>query len=78
MERMSKRLGKHAERLNSAEHLISEVKDQHTTFASSQSKMDKTITMLQAKVEDLEVNSRRSNIRVVDIAESTAIDNMEH
>ncbi|KAJ1131764.1 hypothetical protein NDU88_010097 [Pleurodeles waltl] len=77
MDRMSERLHKYAECLDAAERRISEVDVDHNTVASAQSKMDKTTATLQAKVDDLEACSRRSNIRVVSIAESTAIDNME-
>ncbi|KAJ1154576.1 hypothetical protein NDU88_007322 [Pleurodeles waltl] len=78
MDRISEHLDKNAERLDTAECRISEDEDDYNTVASAQSKMDTTAAVLQAKVQDLKVLSRRSNIRVVGIAESTAIDNMEH
>ncbi|KAJ1153245.1 hypothetical protein NDU88_006006 [Pleurodeles waltl] len=62
MDRMSEGLDKQAERINAAEHRISMVEGYHNTVALAQSKMDKTVAVLQARVKDLEARSHRSNI----------------
>ncbi|KAJ1136281.1 hypothetical protein NDU88_002698 [Pleurodeles waltl] len=77
MGRMNERLDKHAECIDAMEHRISDLEDDHTATSTSQSQMDKTLAAFHAKVEDLEARSHRNNLRIVGIAESTAIDNME-
>ncbi|KAJ1100215.1 hypothetical protein NDU88_005302 [Pleurodeles waltl] len=67
----------HSERLDQLERCISEVKDSQSTMSSGQAKMSKERVALQVKVDDLEARSHRNNLRVVDAAESTAMDNME-
>ncbi|KAJ1112174.1 hypothetical protein NDU88_000442 [Pleurodeles waltl] len=46
-------------------------------MSSGQGKMGKELVALKAKVDDLEARSCSNNLRIVGIAESTAIDNME-
>ncbi|KAJ1175711.1 hypothetical protein NDU88_000998 [Pleurodeles waltl] len=77
MYRMTERLDKHAKRLDATERIISDIEDDQATIYATQSKMDKTLTALQARVEDLKASCHRNNLRVVSIAEPTFIDNME-
>ncbi|KAJ1119054.1 hypothetical protein NDU88_007240 [Pleurodeles waltl] len=77
MHRMSERLDKHAERLDQAERRISDAEDGQTELNTGYTKLNKSMCSLQAKVDDSEARSRRNSFRIVGIAESTAIDNME-
>ncbi|KAJ1130048.1 hypothetical protein NDU88_008404 [Pleurodeles waltl] len=77
MDRMTDRLDKHAERLDQSDRRVSEVENGQTELATSQVKLNKELSSLRLKVDDLEARSRRNNLRIVGIAESTAIDNME-
>ncbi|KAJ1198523.1 hypothetical protein NDU88_002363 [Pleurodeles waltl] len=70
MDKMTERLDKQAERLDLAERCVSDMEDD-TTMTTNQSNMHRM------KVEDLEAWSRRNNLRIMGIAESTSIDNME-
>ncbi|KAJ1119718.1 hypothetical protein NDU88_007903 [Pleurodeles waltl] len=72
-------LDKQVECVDEAERRISAVEDDYNEISQTKTKKtDRIVTALREKVEDLEVRSRSSNIRVVGIAESRAIDNMEH
>ncbi|KAJ1163837.1 hypothetical protein NDU88_004289 [Pleurodeles waltl] len=77
MDRMTERLDKHAERLDQSERCISDVEDSQLTLSSNQIKMNKTLMTLQMKVDDLEDRSCRNNLRIVCVAASTDIDNMD-
>ncbi|KAJ1211599.1 hypothetical protein NDU88_006957 [Pleurodeles waltl] len=77
MDRVSDRLYKHAERLDQVEQRVSAAEHEQSTLATAQKKVDRLPLMLQANAEDLEVRSCRNNVRVVDVAESTRVDNME-
>ncbi|KAJ1160729.1 hypothetical protein NDU88_001222 [Pleurodeles waltl] len=77
MDRMTERLDNQVELVDEAERRISAVEDKCNNVSQAQTQADRTVAALRAKVEDLEARSRRSNIRVVGITESTAIDNME-
>ncbi|KAJ1083176.1 hypothetical protein NDU88_003336 [Pleurodeles waltl] len=74
---MLDRLEKHAVRLALVERRVSEAEEEHRMLAIVQKKVDRLLLTLQAKVEDLEARSHRNNVRIVGIAESTQIDNME-
>ncbi|KAJ1100210.1 hypothetical protein NDU88_005297 [Pleurodeles waltl] len=67
----------HSERLDQSERHISEVVDSQSTMSSGQAKVSKERVALHVKVDDLEARSHRNNLRAVDAAESTALDNME-
>ncbi|KAJ1099706.1 hypothetical protein NDU88_004805 [Pleurodeles waltl] len=71
---MTEHLDKHVGCLDATECWISEAEDGHATVMKAQTKMDKLLLALQAKVEAWEARSRRNNIHKV---ESTDIDNME-
>ncbi|KAJ1141316.1 hypothetical protein NDU88_007649 [Pleurodeles waltl] len=77
MDRMTERLDKHAERLDQSKRCISDIEDGQLTMFSSQAKMNKALMALHTKVDDLEARSHRNNLCIVDVAESTDIDNME-
>ncbi|KAJ1190454.1 hypothetical protein NDU88_007192 [Pleurodeles waltl] len=72
---MSERLNKQVKRVDEAEGTILVVEDDYNEMSRAQTKINKTVAALWAKVEDLKAPSCRSNIQVVDIAESAAIDN---
>ncbi|KAJ1140434.1 hypothetical protein NDU88_006786 [Pleurodeles waltl] len=76
MECITESLAKNAERLDMAELIIPEAKDEHVTAA--QKRMNKLLLTLQAKVEDLNLCSGQINLQILGIAESTNIDNREH
>ncbi|KAJ1192040.1 hypothetical protein NDU88_001352 [Pleurodeles waltl] len=78
MDRMTERLDKHAERLGQSERRVSEVEDGQTQLATSHVKLNKELNSLRLKVDDLEARSGRDNLRIVGVAESTEIDNMEN
>ncbi|KAJ1080953.1 hypothetical protein NDU88_001141 [Pleurodeles waltl] len=77
MDRMSERLDQHAERLDQSERRASDVEDGQTELATSQVKLNKELSTLRLKVDNLEARSRRNNLHIVGIAESTAVDNKE-
>ncbi|KAJ1101537.1 hypothetical protein NDU88_006604 [Pleurodeles waltl] len=64
MDRMTERLDQHAERLDMAEQSVSEVEDEQLSMATEWTKMDKLLTTLQVKAEDLEARSRPNNLRI--------------
>ncbi|KAJ1192324.1 hypothetical protein NDU88_001635 [Pleurodeles waltl] len=74
VDRMTEKLDKHAERLDQSERCISEVENSQSTMSSGQAKISKELVPLQAKGDDLEARSHRNNLRIVGVAESTAID----
>ncbi|KAJ1213783.1 hypothetical protein NDU88_001414 [Pleurodeles waltl] len=77
MDRMSERLAKHGERIGMVERRASEAKDKQVIMYTLQKQMDKLLQVLQVKTEDLKACLQRNNVRIVGIAESTNIDNME-
>ncbi|KAJ1115652.1 hypothetical protein NDU88_003874 [Pleurodeles waltl] len=77
MDRMTERLEKHAECLDQSKRRVSEVEDGQTVLSAGYAKLSKELGSLHANVDNLEVRSRRNNLRIVGVTESTAIDNME-
>ncbi|KAJ1082984.1 hypothetical protein NDU88_003145 [Pleurodeles waltl] len=77
MDRMTEHLAKHVELLDQSERRVSEVEDGQTQLAASHVNLSKEVHSLRLKVDDLEARSQRNNLRIVGVAESTAIDNME-
>ena len=75
MDRMTERLDKHTERLDMVERRVAE-KEQVST-AEAQRQVEKTLAAVQAKAEDLEARSRRNNLRILGLPESTHVTNME-
>ncbi|KAJ1158117.1 hypothetical protein NDU88_010811 [Pleurodeles waltl] len=78
MDRMSKRLDKQTERLDQAERRMSAVEDGQTALAAGQLKVNTELGTLRHKMDNLESRSRRNNLRIVGIAESTSIASMEN
>ncbi|KAJ1166377.1 hypothetical protein NDU88_006781 [Pleurodeles waltl] len=74
MDRMTECLDKHAERLSHSERRVSEVEDGKTQLAPRHVKLNKEVHSLRLKVYDLEAWSRRNNLCIVGVAETTAID----
>ncbi|KAJ1175820.1 hypothetical protein NDU88_001105 [Pleurodeles waltl] len=62
-------LDKQVECVDEAEHRISVMEHDYNAMSQAQTKTDKTVTGLQAKVVDLEARCHRSNILVVVLAE---------
>ncbi|KAJ1201946.1 hypothetical protein NDU88_005750 [Pleurodeles waltl] len=77
MDRMTECLEKHAERFDQSERRVSEVEDGQAELATGHARLSTEVSSLQTKVDDLEARSRRNNLRIVGVAESTAIDNIE-
>ncbi|KAJ1177437.1 hypothetical protein NDU88_002692 [Pleurodeles waltl] len=77
MDRMTQRLDKHVEWLDQSERRVSEVEDGQAELSTGHAKLSKELGSLQTKVDDLEARSRRNNLRIVGVTESTAKDNME-
>ncbi|KAJ1192013.1 hypothetical protein NDU88_001325 [Pleurodeles waltl] len=75
LDRLVKRIDKHAECLDQAECRLCEVEDKQVSMAALQKKADTLLIVLQAKIEDLEV--LQNNIQLVGVTESTNISNME-
>ncbi|KAJ1203806.1 hypothetical protein NDU88_007587 [Pleurodeles waltl] len=76
-DRMTERLDKHAEHLDQSERRVLGVEDGQMQLATSYVKLNKEVHSLHLKVDDLQARSWRNNLRIVGVAESTAIDNME-
>lgn len=77
VDRMSERLDKYTECIDMAERSISEAEDTQHQLELKQTKADKTLQSLMAKTEDLEGRSRRCNLRLMGVAETTRTGNME-
>ncbi|KAJ1131418.1 hypothetical protein NDU88_009755 [Pleurodeles waltl] len=71
MDRISDRHDMHADRLDREERRVSEAGDEQNTMATAQKKAGKLLLTLQDRAEDLEAHSRRNNVRIVGIEEST-------
>ncbi|KAJ1169121.1 hypothetical protein NDU88_001027 [Pleurodeles waltl] len=78
VDRMSERLNKQTERLDQVEIRVSAAEDGQTALASRQLKVNTELDTLKHKMDDLESRSCRSNLRIVGLAESTSIANMEN
>ncbi|KAJ1160416.1 hypothetical protein NDU88_000918 [Pleurodeles waltl] len=74
---MTECLDKHAEHLDQSDRRVFEVDVGQTELAISQVKLNKKLSSLCLKVEDLKARSRSNNLRIVGIIETTTIDNME-
>ncbi|KAJ1171029.1 hypothetical protein NDU88_002900 [Pleurodeles waltl] len=77
MNLMLEHLDKHTVSLDMAEQHIWVVEDEQVTMSGAQKQLDKMALTLQSKTEDLEARSHRSNLRIMGLAKSTEIDNME-
>ncbi|KAJ1199216.1 hypothetical protein NDU88_003054 [Pleurodeles waltl] len=70
-------MDKQVECLDTVEQQASEAEDEQITVLAAHKRMEKLLLVLQAKAEDLEACSRRNSLRIVDVAETTNIDNTE-
>lgn len=77
MDAFVHKLEGHEERLNEAEQRISNTEDRTTQLQSQVAHMDKLLKVIASKNEDLEARSRRNNICVIGIPESTNTGKME-
>lgn len=77
MDRMGERLDKQAERTDMAERRITEVEEAQTAMDANAKQLDNLMRTLRDKTEDLEARSRRSNLRIIGLPESTQTGNME-
>ncbi|KAJ1103647.1 hypothetical protein NDU88_001068 [Pleurodeles waltl] len=73
VDRMMERLDKQTERMDQVERRVSAVEDGQTALASGQLKVNTELDILNHKMDDLESRSRRNNLRVRGLAESTSI-----
>ncbi|KAJ1182462.1 hypothetical protein NDU88_007652 [Pleurodeles waltl] len=78
MDHMSERLDKHTARLDMVECHVLEVEDEQVTTPATQKNINQVLITLQTKSEDLKACFHRNNLRIVVLAESTNIDDMEH
>ncbi|KAJ1092805.1 hypothetical protein NDU88_005915 [Pleurodeles waltl] len=72
MDRMSEHINKHAEHLDMVERRV----DKQVIASGMQKQLEKVLTTLQAKAEDLEAHSQLNNTHIVGLAEFTNIGNM--
>lgn len=77
MDRMAERIDKHAGRLDVAEQRIVEVEEAQTTLDSDSKQLNTLVKTLQDKTEDLEARSRRCNLRLTGLPETTHTGIME-
>lgn len=77
VDRMSERLDKHTERLDMAERRLSEAEDSQVQMEAKQTKVEKQLVAMVSKTEDLEARSRRSNLRLKRVSETTKTGTME-
>lgn len=77
MDRMAERIDKHAERLDMSERRLTEVEEAHMELNTGHQKIESLMKALQDKTEDLEAWSRRCNLRITGLPETTQTGNME-
>lgn len=77
LDKVSRKVDRHETRLTELETRTSEVEDRQTAVHEHIARVDPTLDALKAKAEDLEGRSRRNNVRVTGIPETTDIANME-
>lgn len=77
MDYMSQKLEKHDNRIQTLEHQVFDSEDRQETTSGTVQRMEKALAVVQACNEDLEARSRRNNVRITGVPESTHIQNME-
>lgn len=77
MDGMSDKLEKHGERLETAETRISTVEDESRTTTNKCAGMERMLEVIKAKEEELEAQSRRNNVRITGLPETTNTGRME-
>ncbi|KAJ1105290.1 hypothetical protein NDU88_002698 [Pleurodeles waltl] len=65
VDRMPELIDKHAERLDTVEKRVSNIEDEWATSAEAQKHLEKTISVLQAKAEELEGRFQRNNLHLI-------------
>lgn len=77
VDNISTKLDKQGEQLDEAEERITAVEDEaHTTMRKCED-MDKLLEVIKNRAEDLEPRSRRNNVRIAGVPESTNTGKME-
>lgn len=71
MDHMSSKLDKQAQSLGEAETRIADTEEGLQTAADKTSSMEKILAVIQAHNEDLEARSRRNNVRITGLPDST-------
>lgn len=77
MDLMAERLDKHAERLDMSERRLTEVEESQISLDAELKQLGRVLRVLQDKTEDLEARSRRCNLRITGLPETTQTGNME-
>lgn len=77
LESVKQKVDTHETRLDVLENRHSDLHDFQVETKEQVLQMDKVLGLLRAKNEDLEARSRRNNLRITGIAETTAINKME-
>lgn len=77
IDRISRKVDTHDARITTLETRVSDIEDSQQETRDNLSYLNKTLEAVKAKNEELEGRSRRNNIRLTGIPESTNIPNME-
>lgn len=77
MDAVANKLEGHAQRIKEAEERLSVVEDSAAGAQTAIAQMDKLLKVIANKSEDMEARSRRNNIRLIGIPESTNTGRME-
>lgn len=77
MDHMSSKLDKQAQRLGEAETRIADTEEGLQAVADKAASMEKVLAVIQARNEDLEARSRRNNVRITGLPESTNTGRLE-
>lgn len=77
LDRVTRRVDKHEARLTETETRISDMEDRQTSDHDALAGVTGELGALRARCEDLEGRSRRNNVRLTGVPETTYIDNME-
>lgn len=77
LDRVSRKVDKHESKIADLETRVSDVEDSQTTVHTNLTLIQKNLAEIKAKNEDLEGRSRRNNVRILGVPESTNIHNME-
>lgn len=71
LDQVSRKVDRHDLRITNLETRVSDYDDNHTALSSQLTTMNKEMELIRTRNEDLEARSRRNNIRVTGIPEST-------
>lgn len=76
LEAVKKKVNKHETRLDTLENRLSDTQDHQSESRSQITSLEKEMIVVKAKNEDLELRSRRNNVHILGLPESTAISRM--